>query len=367
LWRLLGEAESACRLIGHAALPPKAHPSLDLLLRGRGISAIAGLSGLSVTEEEAALAVQGRLSITAEDKPRLEQVLNIAKAIIKVGESLRAKEIPPLFPVAVKWINRLVLDQFESAEGAIPGEPRMIDPAEHPYPLPAAADCQELLSRLCAWLNGPAFTAPEHASAHGFIKAALAHLHLLWIQPFEAGNGRTARLVELALLAASGAPLPVAYCMAIHYRRTVEEFHEQVQRAAISRGNFYPFLLYAASGFVNELDRLWTAITAEQRRAVWRDYVNSALEGRSKPGHERRKQLLMALSDLSGPASVAGVLASRPDLAETYANLSSKTLTRDINSLIALGLAKREDGGVRACTDVIKGIYEGDDDASWRQ
>ena len=68
-------------------------------------------------------------------------------------------------------------------------------PTSHAPPPPAAIKpCLEVMAE-----------ALEKVPTPG-VRAGLAHLALLWIQPYERGNGRMARLLQNTLLTAGGQP-----------------------------------------------------------------------------------------------------------------------------------------------------------------
>lgn len=79
------------------------------------------------------------------------------------------------------------------------GENRVIDARGDPvFQTPASGDVPELMQRYAAWLS----TAVAHHAPP--VAAALAHLELVAIHPFNDGNGRTARAVTRLMLLRHG-------------------------------------------------------------------------------------------------------------------------------------------------------------------
>ncbi len=70
-------------------------------------------------------------------------------------------------------------------------------------------DVEYLVDRLCCWLCellaplDDRDTSVEMRFFHSFLAATLGHLDVAWIHPFGDGYGRTARLLECAILANS--------------------------------------------------------------------------------------------------------------------------------------------------------------------
>ncbi|MCY3923933.1 MAG: Fic family protein [bacterium] len=71
--------------------------------------------------------------------------------------------------------------------------------------------------------------------------------------PFADGNGRTARLLEYAILARSGVvPFPAALLLSNHYNLTRDRYYRELE-AADRSGTITGFVQYAVQGLVNGL------------------------------------------------------------------------------------------------------------------
>lgn len=98
-------------------------------------------------------------------------------------------------------------------------------------------------------------------------------------------------------------------------------------------------------------------IQAEQWEVVWRDYVYSKFRGKSSESRDRQRSLVFALSneDLAVPVKELPLLD--PRLARAYAGKTERTLARDVNELVSIGLVKREGRNrVRANIEAISGF-----------
>lgn len=86
-------------------------------------------------------------------------------------------------------------------------------------PLDNSYQIKEALESMCAMIN---------AKSNGFEKALLAVLLISYIQPFEDGNKRTARMISNALLISDGAcPLSYRSVDSLDYKKAMLLFYEQ--------------------------------------------------------------------------------------------------------------------------------------------
>ena len=108
---------------------------------------------------------------------------------------------------------------------------------------PPAGDCEFLVERLCEWLNGDDFARCDdrrETFLRAFLRAVLAHVYIAWIHPFGDGNGRTARLVEFAILTAAGVPAISAHLLSNHYNATRDAYYRQLNQASRSAASSPP-------------------------------------------------------------------------------------------------------------------------------
>jgi cell filamentation protein, protein adenylyltransferase len=188
------------------------------------------------------------------------------------------------------------------------------------------------------------------------IKAVLAHLYLAWIHPFGDGNGRTARLIEFQILINSGVPAPAAHLLSNHYNQTRSEYYRQLDRASRGGGEVIPFLMYAVQGFADGLRNQLEEIRNQQWNVVWRDYIWKNFREKTSPADLRRRQLIFALSKMSEPVPVSKLPEIDTRLAVAYAGKTPKTLSRDVNELIEMGLLVKTKNRVRARKEAIFGL-----------
>jgi len=371
LWLLLGEATSKSDHVRRALLRPEVAAELEKTFLVRGALATTAIEGNTLSEEEARQVFEGELTLPPSKQYLGREIRNVLDAIECIeGAILPDASDAALSVERIKRYNAMVLDGLEVEEGVVPGKVRDHSVVVGRYRGAPAQDCEHLLARLCEWLNSSAFEAPgdhpELAPPLAIVKAVLAHLYLAWIHPFGDGNGRTARLLEVHILLASGFPRPVVQLLSNHYNHTRSEYYRQLDRT--SREGPNGFLLYAAQGLVEELrgelDRIWSMQYIDR----WEQYIHQRF-GETRTERERRQ--LRLVKDLSResiettprhplpllkPIPRAELRRLSPVLAEAYAHKTERTLSRDLNTLERMGLILRSEEGWLPNSDSVLGF-----------
>ncbi len=177
---------------------------------------------------------------------------------------------------------------------------------------------------------------------HAFLAATLGHLYLAWIHPFGDGNGRTARLLECAVLAHSGVvPWVSSNLLSDHYDRTRGRYYQCLDRASRDR-DVRGFLTYSAQGFVDVLCEQIGRVRTAQRNVAWVNFVHETVSTTvDGPTQSRQRTLALALPTNRGVRRTE-VRRLTAELAEMYATKTDKTLTRDLNKLVELGLIRKD-------------------------
>ena len=359
LWARLGQAVALCREIAGAALPPGAAAEMYEIYLVKGVQATTAIEGNTLSVEQIRERVEGRLELPPSQAYLGQEVDNVVRACDAIAAAVRGGGTPRLTPDWIAECNRQVLDGLDAhlEEGVVPGAIPTHAVGVGRYRGAPRADCAFLLDRLCRWLeDGPRLTTFEQEDddriATAMLHAVLAHLYLAWIHPFGDGNGRTARLVEFMLLARASVPLTSAQIPSNHYNLTCAEYYRQLDRASRAgggRGDPLGFIGYAAQGLVDGLKEQCRYVGAVQLSIAWRHFVFDRFRReRRSPAIERRRELVLALSARDRPAPRAELRRLDPAVAERYAGKTDKTLTRDVNWLVAEDLIERQAGGYRA-------------------
>lgn len=349
---LLGEAASKVEHLAHTPLPPEIMAEMHRIYLSRGVQATTAIEGNTLSEEQVLEAIDGTLDLPPSQRYLQKEVENVLTACNWVAAAVARGERYPLTVDSIREFNRQVLDGLELEEGVVPGELRT-----HPvtvgsvYRAVPPECCEELLTGLVRWLArdeewkaiGTGDTRWETAVA--LVKALTAHLYVAWIHPFGDGNGRTARLVELTILANARVPLPAAHLLSNHFNQTRQRYYRELSLAAREPGNIDGFLAYAAQGFVDGLVEQLRHVNGWVFALAWskasRDAIRqqAAVDGTSEEVQDRRVKLSEALA-AKGPAGVerSEIETLNEVVARLYLGRTPKTVSRDLNALRSAGL-----------------------------
>jgi Fic family protein len=354
-WMLLGEARSKCDHLANVPMPPSYAQEMHVINLSKGAHATTAIEGNTLSEEQVVDIIRRGRPAGSPDY-QVREVENVAAAYNGVLGQIEAGAVPRLTPELIAQFNREVLAGLDLSEEIEPGVVRKHSVAVGPYRGPDWDQCEELLAEMCDWLNGPAFAGDGFMRTPvAIIKASLAHLYLAWIHPFGDGNGRTARLCEFLVLVTSGVPTSAAHLISNHCNRTRDEYYRQLQYASESGGDVARFLKYCAAGFVDGLTEQLGSIYDRQFRLTWQEYVRSQVTGRDLDMRERRGLIAEALL-FREPTSKRDIPRLTPRLAEIYAISGPKTLTRDLNELLSLGLLLEVETGYLANGEVLRSL-----------
>ena len=360
-WTSFGRAQAGCaNLIGTPLLPGVAE-LLDRTYLAKGAQATTAIEGNTLTEEEVSRMLDGPLDLPPSRHYLEQEVRNVLDAFDGIDEALQSSGEIPLTPETICRYNGLVLrDVVEDEDRVRPGRIRTSEVIVGRYRGPRARDCAHLLERMCEWLECADFEIDENdplAFARMLTRALLAHLYIAWIHPFGDGNGRTARLVEFHLLAAAGlVPTPAAHLLSNHYNQTRSRYYRVLDRSSrIEPWSPVEFIAYALEGFVDGLAEQAGWIKAQNRLLVWRSHVDEVMAPHDTAAGRRRRELARTLP-LRDPVQPSEIRILSAHLAAAYAGKTSKTITRDINHLVSLGLVERTGRSIRPLVEKMEAL-----------
>jgi len=355
-WMLLGEIQSKCGHIAGVPLKKSVADELHQLYLAKGVLGTAAIEGNTLSEEEVLKRINEQLQLPLSKEYLGQEIDNITGACNDILNGMLKGETGELDPNTLKRFNCQVLNSLPEAEEKEPGKVRQSSVGVGHYRGAPPEDCEYLIERLCEWLNRERASAPEHSKiAFGVIRAVFAHLYLAWIHPFNDGNGRTARLTELQILLDVGVPTPAAHLLSNHYNLTRTEYYRQLDRTSQSKGDVFPFMEYALQGFLDGLKEQLAVIRGYQWDVIWRDFVYETFKKqKSKISSRviaRRRELVLAFK--LKPVPINEIRSLSTELAESYAQKTTKTIVRDLNALVDMGLVEHSTEGVRAKKEII--------------
>jgi Fic family protein len=189
---LLGEIRSKIEHIAGSPLKPDTAERMHALFLAKGVHATTAIEGNTLTVEQAKGLIEGTLTLPPSQQYLGVEIQNVVVACNGIFETLQRGAARTIDPETIKTFNRQVLAGLKLDEGVIPGEIRTHPVVVARYRGAPAEDCDFLLEKMCAWLNGSEFTPPssEMRMPYAVLKAVVAHLYLAWIHPFGDRNSR---------------------------------------------------------------------------------------------------------------------------------------------------------------------------------
>ena len=195
----LEDLDQRCRLFNNLPIDPTHEQWLRQRAWIRTIHGTTRIEGntLSDVEVEALLAGEGSSGINQREA---REIIG-AREALSLADRLAAEGVVPDEGV-IREIHRRVL--WNQSPLLTPGEyrrgeNRVVDASGDPtFSTPSSGDVPELMRDFSSWLGDP---SPEQRPP---IIAALAHLELVAIHPFNDGNGRTARGLSRLILVSGG-------------------------------------------------------------------------------------------------------------------------------------------------------------------
>ncbi len=352
-WMELGEARSKCEYLADAPLRPDVADQLIEVAVVRGAQATTAIEGNTLTEEQ----VLGILHETFKAPPSREyqerEVKNVLDEIGAIFESITAGDQPVISKDFICQLNRKVLERTDYAAHIKPGRVRDYSVGVANYLGPPAEDCDYLLDRLAGWLESDTFqcddpTDFETRFALSVASAIYAHLYIAWIHPFGDGNGRTARLLELLILAkCRQVPLLATLILSNHYNLTRDRYYRELHDATAT-DCASGFIAYAIQGFRDGLRDQVEDVLDHQVKVAWINYVHETMNrSPSSPARERQRTLILAMPfEYVVPQDELTGLTRK--LATLYAKTGPRTLSRDLNKLREAGLVEKRREGWRS-------------------
>lgn len=357
-WMLLGEAFSKCEHLVGSPLKPAIAKELMAISLTKGVHATTAIEGNTMSVSQVRDRIEGKDAGLSDAQEYLGlEVENIARALLMIDREMIQGTLAPLDTTRVLHLHAAVLKGLDDPPDRLPGHFRQHNVGVGAYGAPDWGQIDELMSSLTQWLDelippeGEASKTDRFAAA--IMAAVLAHLYIAWIHPFGDGNGRTARLVEVHLLAKSGqVPMIATNLLSDHYNKTRARYYEQLNRAS-STSSPYDFVHYAVEGLVSELRDQISTVKVHNLRVAWESFVHEAF-AKAKASDARGRQRALALALPAEWVTKKQATELNADLIRGYAVAGPRMPARDLNRLVEMGLAYREGGRYRSAVDQLQ-------------
>lgn len=356
-WILIGEAQSKCRHLAGTPLRPDVAARLSEVALIRGVLATTAIEGNTLTEEQVGGIFAGTFKAPESRAYQETEVKNLIELINKIDYLIGKGDQVTIDSILICVFNGVILENLELDESTIPGEIRKHKVAVSNYRGAPPEDCEYLLDELCTWLEGPYFKSDDNDMQFALliISAIVAHLYLAWIHPFGDGNGRTARIIEYLILTRSGLiPRPATHLLSNHYNLTRDRYYRELDHASRSGGNINQFLEYALQGFVDGLRDEIGEVREQHLEVAWKNYVHDQMEALPQGKTCDRQRTLVLAMPVGTVVAREALELINPEVARLYAVKGQRTLSRDLNRLVVMGLIRKESGGYIANTAVME-------------
>lgn len=361
-WMLLGEARAMCKQLKGVALRPERMKQLLLVSLDKGILATAAIEGNTLGTAQVAAIREAIHDGTYEPQSPNEyqevEISNLLTAINEIDKQAADGKPLSITKETICDINRELLTDTEHEPDAVPGGIRThsVDVGRGLYRGAPAQDCEFLLDELAGWLAGETFRSDDEELAFGLsvIGAIYAHLYLAWIHPFGDGNGRTARMLEYVLLTRTGTiPRVATHLLWNHYYNTLRRYYRALMETSESLSPL-PFLKYAIEGFVEGLREHVREVEEEQAATAWVNHVHEQMSlYPSTPARDRQRALVLAM-DKGKTYNRSQLRSLTPAVEARYSDKTYRTLSRDLNRLVDVGLIRKQNLGWRTCDDQLR-------------
>lgn len=347
---LLGRVCARVEQVRRSILPPAVADVLRADVRIRGISALATLAGNTLGEASLRQLLTDQLEVPPSREYLRQELVNQVAAEEALGDE-RGQDASPLATSELLARHAALLRDLQLHGLAPAGALRREEQEFQGHRGVAPADIAPQLERLSGSLQE--LHEPFQAAfglGGGILRALLAHRYLLWIRPFPIANGRVARLVEQEILRCSGVPATVSLLLPIHYLLTRTAYTAQLAAPPDTpdEASVFAFLRYALQGLHDSLAELINRMDESHLLTHWGRHVNLILGEDERTTNERKLQIMAAISDQKSAVKRDKVPQLSPILAAAYAKVSDRTLRRDIQDLLRVGLLEESKAGLRA-------------------
>jgi Fic family protein len=195
---------------------------------------------------------------------------------------------------------------------------------------PAASRLEHEMDAFLEWFNR------GHRPHDPLLKAALAHLWLLTIHPFDDGNGRIARAIaDMQLTRSENSPRRF-YSMSAQIRQERTAYYEILERTQKGSLDITTWMLWFLECLGRAIEGAQAAVGAVLAKARFWESISAGL-----PVNDRQRLLLNRLLDgFEGKLTTAKWAK--------LAKCSHDTALRDIQALLARGVLVQDPGGGRS-------------------
>ncbi len=335
----LGQCDNLIKTISALPLQPEYQKKLLSVSLVKGAIATTAIEGNTLTEQDVENIQKGKHLPPSKEYQEIE-VINIIAAFNNIIEDV-------VFHNKSSLISQKLLQQFHKAIGqklgkhfeAIPGKFRTDNRIVGTYRTPDHEDVKTLVEIFCDWLRKDFKFERGLEFFNSIIKAIVTHIYIEFIHPFGDGNGRTGRLAEFYILLRSGAPIITSHILSNFYNDTRPEYYRQFENAKRKK-DLTEFIAYAVQGYRDGLQQTFEVIRDSLFNISWQKFIYDRFADQkyaNKKVFKRRRNLMLKLNT-EKEFTLNEIILLTPKIAKDYANLSLRTIDRDLKELEQLEL-----------------------------
>lgn len=233
-----------------------------------------------------------------------------------------------LFPTGKSGMYQITVGDYRKGEAPMQIVSGAFGHERIHYEAPASADVPVEMDMFLNWFN-------NQSDIDSVLKAAVAHLWLVTIHPFDDGNGRITRTVTDMLLSRSDGQRLRFYSMSAEIMRRRNNYYEALQSTNTGNLNITNWIIWFLETMEAAIDGSYTTVNRVKQKAVF--WQNNA----ELPLNERQIKVLNRLLD-----GFEGKLTTSKFAKITH--VSQATALRDIQDLLDKNVIAKAEGGGRS-------------------
>ncbi len=303
--------------------------ALRRTVRASSIESSTSIEGFHVDREDAIALVSGGEPADREDENR-KAVASYARAMDHVGVMAQDPDFT--------WVERVILDlhfdacyfQRDKSPGRWRSGPIAVTQGDGAlaYRAPGAEQVPALMVEVVKWLR------KGDEDANVVVRAAMAHLHVVSVHPFQDGNGRVSRIIQSLVLAREGLISPEFSSIEEYLGRNTAAYYAALEEA--QGGSYQPdrdasgWVAFCVEAHLAQVKQRLAQI--KEAAARW-DYLEALVGARSWP-----ERLVIALEQSLMGGSDRGKYGAEADV-------SRATASADFRRLLDAGLVDQRGRG----------------------
>ena len=338
----LGQCDALIRSFQKHPILPSIRKHFYKLSLIKNVRATTAIEGNTLTEKDIIIVRNNIGSVSEKSSYQEQEIRNMLEAYTGIRSDIVVKKIiDEIAPDFIKDLNRRVGEGIKDHFDADPGKFRSGRVHVGDYSGPDSSKVEDYVSNLCSWLKTGQFVSfplPEDSIAESLIKAIVAHVYIVWIHPFDDGNGRAARLLEFYILLKDGMPDFCSHILTSHYNDTRPTYYDLLKKSS-EDGDLTNFLDYAITGFLEGLNQIDDQICSEFWNVSWQAYaMRQLIEDNSSAEEKKRLLSIIKSIDCKKLYTPEGILKISPEIKNQYTSEMQELNLNDLKKLFNMGL-----------------------------